>query len=352
MKRLTLMTFAAVLALAIGAIVTASRDSSGTYTLPSGNPVVSGTTISSTVHNNTMNDLKTEMTDSLSRSGKGGMTAPLRCADGAVGAPAFSWTSDTDTGLYRIGANNPAMSAGGVKVQEWSATTATFPLAVAVTGAQTNAAGITVTQSTSNGNAVTATGNGTGAGVRGVGQTSTAGPGGDFEGGTSAGNGVKGKGYTTAAGVYGLNGSAANADDNDSPGIIAAEGHLKLSGGNPTSTVSFTNYLTAMNIPKAWANVDCNATATPAILAGFNVTSAGAASAPNRITVTWATAFANANYIVSATALGAASSGLVATLIATTTTTAVFELVDNAGTVFDCDSDTAAQLMVVAYGAQ
>ena len=57
----------------------ASRDASGTYTLPvnSENPAVFGTPINPTDHNSTMNDIKAEITDSLSRSGKGGMTAPL-----------------------------------------------------------------------------------------------------------------------------------------------------------------------------------------------------------------------------------------------------------------------------------
>jgi len=46
------------------------RNGSGTYTLPSGNPVVTGTVISSTVHNNTMSDLATEMTNSTDKDGQ------------------------------------------------------------------------------------------------------------------------------------------------------------------------------------------------------------------------------------------------------------------------------------------
>jgi hypothetical protein len=48
-----------------------------------------------------MDDLSDEITDSLSRSGKGGMTAPLRGTDGTTGAPAFSFTSETGSGWYR-----------------------------------------------------------------------------------------------------------------------------------------------------------------------------------------------------------------------------------------------------------
>lgn len=89
-----------------------SRDASGNYTLPAGNPVVSGTAISSTTHNNTMSDLATEMQDSLSRSGKGGMTAPLRTADGTAGAPSYSFTNDNDLGFYRISNNAIGVSLG------------------------------------------------------------------------------------------------------------------------------------------------------------------------------------------------------------------------------------------------
>lgn len=78
-----------------------ARNSSGTHTLPSGNPVVPNTTVASTWANTTVGDLSTEITDSLSRSGKGGMTAPLRGVDGTVAAPAHSFTSETGSGWFR-----------------------------------------------------------------------------------------------------------------------------------------------------------------------------------------------------------------------------------------------------------
>ena len=93
-----------------------SRNASGTYTLPTGNPVVSGTDITVTWGNNTMNDIATEITDSLSRSGKGGMLAPLTFSDGTVTQPGISWVSDANTGFFRIGADNMAMTAGGVRL--------------------------------------------------------------------------------------------------------------------------------------------------------------------------------------------------------------------------------------------
>jgi hypothetical protein len=54
-----------------------SRNGSGTYTLPAGNPVTTGTTISSTVHNNTLSDIETALTQSLAKDGQTTPTANL-----------------------------------------------------------------------------------------------------------------------------------------------------------------------------------------------------------------------------------------------------------------------------------
>jgi hypothetical protein len=51
-----------------------ARDGSGTYTLPAGNPVVTGTTISSTWANNTFTDVASALTQSLSKDGQTTMT--------------------------------------------------------------------------------------------------------------------------------------------------------------------------------------------------------------------------------------------------------------------------------------
>jgi hypothetical protein len=90
-----------------------SRDSGGTYTLPAGNPVVTGTVISTTWANPTLADVGAALTDSLSRSGLGGMTAPLRTADGTLGAPAWSFTSETGMGWYRSGTNALRLAING-----------------------------------------------------------------------------------------------------------------------------------------------------------------------------------------------------------------------------------------------
>jgi hypothetical protein len=91
----------------------ASRDGSGNYTLPAGNPVVTGTTITSTWANTTLADLATEMQDSLSRSGKGGMLSPFKFSDGTSGAPGATFTNEQTSGLYRAGAKDLRFSLLG-----------------------------------------------------------------------------------------------------------------------------------------------------------------------------------------------------------------------------------------------
>ena len=55
-----------------------SRNGSGTYTLPAGNPVVTGTSIASTWANNTMTDLANALTDSVAADGQTTMTGNLK----------------------------------------------------------------------------------------------------------------------------------------------------------------------------------------------------------------------------------------------------------------------------------
>ena len=54
-----------------------SRNGSGVYSLPAGNPVVTGTTIASTWANTTMTDLASAMTDSVAADGQTPMTRAL-----------------------------------------------------------------------------------------------------------------------------------------------------------------------------------------------------------------------------------------------------------------------------------
>lgn len=57
-----------------------SRNGSGTYTLPAGNPVVPATTISTTWANSTLTDIATALTGSVAADGQTPMTGPLNMA--------------------------------------------------------------------------------------------------------------------------------------------------------------------------------------------------------------------------------------------------------------------------------
>ena len=98
-----------------------ARNGSGSYSLAAGNPVVTGTTISSTVHNNTNTDLETAMTNSLAKNGETVLTGALDFngqklildADGDT-----SITSDTDDIIDIEVAGTDALKIGWQKVAD------------------------------------------------------------------------------------------------------------------------------------------------------------------------------------------------------------------------------------------
>jgi len=61
-----------------------SRNGSGTYSLPSGNPVVSGTTITSTWANTTLNDMANALTGSLASDGQTPLTGSLNAGGNQI----------------------------------------------------------------------------------------------------------------------------------------------------------------------------------------------------------------------------------------------------------------------------
>lgn len=92
-----------------------SRDSSGNYTLPSGvNPVVEGTEIEPAWANTTLDDIAAAMTDSLSRSGKGGMLVPFKVPNGSAAAPGYTFNAEPSSGMYRAGTGDVRISVSGV----------------------------------------------------------------------------------------------------------------------------------------------------------------------------------------------------------------------------------------------
>jgi microcystin-dependent protein len=85
-------------------------------------------TISSADHNQNFSDIADEITNSLALDGQSTMTGQFKAAAGSAAAPGMTFGSDPDTGIYRIGANNLGIAAGGSKIVDVSST------GVAVTG--------------------------------------------------------------------------------------------------------------------------------------------------------------------------------------------------------------------------
>jgi len=149
-----------------------SRNGSGTYTLPAGNPVVTGTTISSTWANSTLTNIASALTDSLAADGQttatgnlkmgnnritglangiaatdaasltqvtsavaitGGTIGGVTFAAGSVSAPAIAPTGDTNTGIFFPAADTIAFTEGGAEAMR-----ITSAAAVIVNGTSTS----------------------------------------------------------------------------------------------------------------------------------------------------------------------------------------------------------------------
>lgn len=86
-----------------------SRNGSGTYNLPAGNPVVTGTTITSSWANTTLSNVADGLTQSVASDGQTPMTGPLNMtgnliqniADAASSGDAVS-LNFLQTGTYTV----------------------------------------------------------------------------------------------------------------------------------------------------------------------------------------------------------------------------------------------------------
>jgi len=289
-----------------GSVAIASRNSSGTYSLPAGNPVVSGSTITSTWANSTLTDLATGVTDSLDRYGRGAMLAPLKATDGSETAPGITFSGQSNTGIYRAGSGDVRVTAAGADVVQWDNTGETVAGDLFVSGDATVTSiactdGITVTRSTANSDGLTATGSGTGAGAVFTGGSGGSGvvghgtgvgkSGGVFIGGSAGGAGVQAMGN---GGYVGLSSSSDTGIGATLIGGGTSEG-LNVSGGTaatgavrrdavrvtngdisldgvtvPTSTTAIKNRLTPSNIIKAWGTINCTSSGC-SVVSAFNV---------------------------------------------------------------------------------
>jgi len=120
------------------------RNGSGTYTLPLA-PVVTQTTIESTWANTTTQDLRDALTDSLSRSGDGGMLGAFELYDGTKALPGATFTNEVSSGLYREVTGDIRLSVLGVDAVKYLGDGAnvltTNNVATAITASATQAQG-------------------------------------------------------------------------------------------------------------------------------------------------------------------------------------------------------------------
>ncbi len=111
-----------------------SYNGSGTFVInTSGQPVITGTVISSTAFNALTADLGTGLSTAITKDGQTTTTAKIpfafglsaavasNFAAGTAAAPAIYLSTDTGTGLYRIGLNNDGFAINGTKLLDLSA---------------------------------------------------------------------------------------------------------------------------------------------------------------------------------------------------------------------------------------
>lgn len=95
-----------------------ARDSTGNWSNP--DTLVAGTPARASDVNALINDLGAEITDSLSRSGKGGMNAQLKMIAGSAAVPGIAPTGSPNTGIFGKSGNKLGVSANGTEVMEFS----------------------------------------------------------------------------------------------------------------------------------------------------------------------------------------------------------------------------------------
>jgi len=273
------------------------RNGSGTYSLPAGNPVEPNTVIETEWANDTMEDIGNEITNSLSRTGEGGMLAPLRFYDGTESVPGIAWIDETSTGFYLEDAGEFAATVLTEAVAKFTSNGVTIPLTktLSVLGNQTvggtlGVTGVITATGGVNGNITTSSATITGGTINGTaigGSTAAAGAfttlsaSGAF---SLSGDQVQvsegGTGATTASGARTALGLAIGTDV-PSPTGTGASGTWNISVSGNAATVSngvYTNgsysnpsWITSLAGSKITGNISGNAaglTATLAIASG------------------------------------------------------------------------------------
>lgn len=340
----------------------ATRNSVGTYSLPSGNPVVSGTTISSTWANNTLGDLAVEMTNSLDRQGRGAMLAPLRLQAGTAGAPALTFNGDPDTGLYRAGNNDIRFQVDGAQSMQFNASGTFTPGTAAVGELEVDGESAFAGLATFNGASEFAAPASFSSG--GPAMTLRAGGADHVYAEYYADTGAPAvrSGFTgySSAGTSDFSITNSMTGGNlllSTPGQIVANSTILLGSGNVAATVAATNTITPKSVVKAWARLEPvgSGSTSVTLVDGFNVTSA--TTSGGSMTVTLASPMANlANYAVLVTP---GSSILACSALPSTTTTILVQCRNISGAAlpfplqdFQAALGAQSRLYIAVLGAQ
>jgi hypothetical protein len=301
-----------------------ARNASGVYSLPSlYNPVVTRTTILTDWANTTLNDIRDEITLSLDRSGRGAMTAPLQLPDGTAALPALTFSGDTNTGAYRVGANSLGFSTDGVNrvtVNISDVTVAASQLLISVGGA---------------GAPALAFANDADCGLYRAGADDI----------RFAVGGADRATFTTKLSIAAATAATGGARQD---ALTLTNGDLDMSSvAEPSSTTAVSNRLTPMNMAKSWVTFTINGDNpwTATVNAGFNVTSVTRTS-DAVIRVTFASAFANTSYLPIGFYVGAGGGidvGLTVSTAGRTTGYCEFSaFVASTGATIDLDSSTGS----------
>ena len=115
-----------------------SRNGSGTYNLPAGNPVVTGTTISSTWANSTLTDIASALTASVAADGQTPMTGSLNMANNkviSVTDPTNAQDAATKAYVDAVGFTVAPGTSGNVLTSNGTAWTSATPAVAVPTGA-------------------------------------------------------------------------------------------------------------------------------------------------------------------------------------------------------------------------
>ena len=291
---------------------------SGTFTLPAGNPVVTGTTISSTVNNNTNSDLANGLSNAVTRNGQSPPTANLPMGNFKLTGLAAGTTAG-DSARY----DELILKANLISAVLVTPNLGT-PSAGVLTNCTGTAAGLTAGNVTTNANLT--------GGVTSVGNVATVVTNANLTGAvTSVGNASSLGSFTSAQLAAALTNEtgSGSAVFGTSPTLTSATLTTPTINSAQVPTISGT---APLYMCRAWVNF--NGTGTVAIRAEGNVSSI-TDNGTGDYTVNFTTAMPDANYAALASGVG------------NNNTTARFITIKNGGTY----STTAVQVYVTDVSA-